>query len=218
MCTSFKAASHELCSSLANMARHMCTSPIHPTGLNALVACCLIPLNKCPGVRPIGVGEVVRRIISKAVLKIVSHDLQATAGSLQVCAGQKGGCEAAIHAMRHLFTDNDTEGVLLVDASNAFNTLNRKASLHNMHFICPAVTTILTNTYQSPVRMFINGKQKGEISSTEGTTQGDPLAMAMHALAITPLILRLHDLCEGVKQVWFADDATGAATCHNLRD
>ena len=218
MCTSFKAASHELCSSLANVARRMCTSPIHPTGLNALVACRLILLNKCPGVRPIGVGEVVRRIISKAVLKIVSHDIQAAAGSLQVCAGQKGGCEAAIHAMRHLFTDNDTKGVLLVDASNAFNSLNRKAALHNMRFICPAVTTILTNTYQSPVRMFINGKQKGEISSTEGTTQGDPLAMAMYALAVTPLIQRLHDLCQGVKQVWYADDATGAATCHNLRD
>ena len=48
----------------------------------------------------------------------------------------------------------------------------------------------------------------GETSSTEGTTQGDPLAMAMYTLAISPLIHQLRDNCPGVQQVWFADDAT----------
>ena len=33
-----------------------------------------------------------------------------------------------------------------------------------------------------------------EIASCEGTTQGDPLAMAMYALATTPLIKMLHEL------------------------
>ena len=47
----------------------------------------------------------------------------------------------------------------------------------------------------------------GEIASTEGTTQGDPLAMAMYALAITPLIHQLRSSCPCVQQVWFADDA-----------
>ena len=57
----------------------------------------------------------------------------------------------------------------------------------------------------------------GEISSSEGTTQGDPLAMAMYALAVKPLIDRLQSLCPTVKQVWYADDATGVATCSELR-
>ena len=34
--------------------------------------------------------------------------------------------------------------------------------------------------------VFITGE--GELSSTEGTTQGDALAMATYALAVTPLI------------------------------
>ena len=60
-------------------------------------ACRLIPLDKCPGVRPIGVGEVPRRIIAKAILRIVGSDVEEAAGSLQLCAGQDGGCEAAVH-------------------------------------------------------------------------------------------------------------------------
>ena len=54
------------------------------------------------------------------------------AGSLQLCAGQHAGCEAAIYAMREIYDDVHNEGVLLVDASNAFNSLNCCAALLNM--------------------------------------------------------------------------------------
>ena len=47
------------------------------------------------------------------------------------------------------------------------------------------------------------------IISSEGTTQGDPVAMAMYALATVPLINRLHHL---VHQIWYADDATDDPT------
>ena len=58
--------------------------------------------------------EVVR-IIAKAILSITGGDIQNAAGSLQLCAGQKAGTEAAIHAMNLAFTDNECEAV---DASN----------------------------------------------------------------------------------------------------
>ena len=57
----------------------------------------------------------------------------------------------------------------------------------------------------------------GEITSSEGTTQGDLLAMAMYALAVKPLIRKLKSDAPAVKQVWYADDATGACTCEDLR-
>ena len=57
-CTSFKSASNDLCNALAAVAKRQCTSDVHPEGLTALVACHLIHLNKNPGVRPIGIGEV----------------------------------------------------------------------------------------------------------------------------------------------------------------
>ncbi len=50
------------------------------------------------------------------------------------------------------------------------------------------------------------------VYSQEGTTQGDPLAlaMAMYAIAITPLIYQLEDT--GIKQAWYADDATAGGS------
>ena len=52
--------------------------------------------------------------------------------------------------------------------------------------------------------------------STEGTTQGDPLAMAIDAVAITPLIRELSS--SQLSQIWFADDAAGGAKLTVLRD
>ena len=118
-CSSFQGASTDLCNALAAVAKRLCVATVHPDGLAAFVACRLIPLNKNPGVRPIGIEEVPRRIIAKVVLKTVSDDVQSAAGPLQTCAGHEAGCEAAVHAMREIFTFDDTEAILLVDSSNA---------------------------------------------------------------------------------------------------
>ena len=212
MCTSFRSASTDLCDALASMARRICSCFVDPKGLSAFVACRLIALDKCPGVRPIGIGETARRIMGKAIAAAISDDIQDAAGPLQVCAGHLSGCEAAVHAMREVFEAPDTDAVILVDASNAFNSLNRQAALRNIHLLCPALSKVLTNTYRQDVQLFIDGEV---LLSQEGTTQGDPLAMAMYAIAITPLIRRLEDRVS--KQVWFADDATAGGNLAHLK-
>ena len=58
----------------------------------------------------------------------------------------------------------------------------------------------------------------GEILSTEGTTQGDPLTMAMYAIAVTPIIHHLRSFCQTVQQVCYADDdAAGVGSCDGLK-
>ena len=66
---------------------------------------------------------------------------------------------------------DDTDAALLIDASNAFNKLNR-------------VYTI--NSYRQPAQLFVIGRK--ETMSAEGTTQGDLLAMGLYALSIQPFI------------------------------
>ena len=113
----------------------------------------------------------MRRIVGKAISWSLSQEIQQSAGSLQFATGLKGGSEAAIHSMRDIFTDKASDAVILVDADNAFNKLNRAVALHNMQYICLPFATILINTYRIPARLFIS--TGGEIQSAEGTTQGD---------------------------------------------
>ena len=97
--------------------------------------------------RPIGIGEAARRIIAKAILHVTRKDIQEAAGSLQLCAGQMAGAEAAIHGMNLAFHDEGSDAVLLVDAINAFtNLLNRQAALHNIRYLCPSIATVIINT------------------------------------------------------------------------
>jgi len=60
---------------LTSVARHLCTSFVDPVGISGLVAGRLIAIDKNPGVRPIGVVEVVQRIISSAILSVVKLDI-----------------------------------------------------------------------------------------------------------------------------------------------
>ena len=150
----------------------------------------MVALDKCPGVRPIGIGEVLWHIIGKAILTITGANVQQATGALQVCAGQQAGCEAAIHAMRQIFEHPLMEAVLMVDASNAFNSLNRQVALRNILHICPSIAPAIINSYCSDSYLFIEGEV---MHSSEGSTQGDPLATAMYTIATLPLIHQLKE-------------------------
>ena len=211
------------------MAKRLCSIEIEmkvvygktTSSIESYTACRLIPLEKKPdGVRPIGIGEVLRRIIGKAVLSVFKEDVMQSAGSLQLCAGQSSGCEAAIHAMSKIFEEDTSDAILLVDASNAFNTINRKAVLHNIQCLCPSIARYVINCYQHPSRLFVLGG--GELSSEEGTTQGDPLAMPTYAIGITPLLAAIKDDAKEdfehqTKHVAYADDIAGIGKLKKLR-
>ena len=77
MCTSFQVVSDDLCDALATVSRRLCTEFVDPASLTSFVSCHLIALDKNPGVRPIGVGETVRRLVAKVVLSVVHDDVQA---------------------------------------------------------------------------------------------------------------------------------------------
>lgn len=190
------------------MTQNMLKFSYHPSLLESYTACRLIPLDKNPGVRPIGVGEVLRRIIGKTISTLFKEELKQAAGPLQVCAGFGGGSEAAIHAMNVIFEEEETDGVLLIDASNAFNQMNRSSAMHNIRILFKEISLYVINTYRNPSRLFICGG--GEILSQEGTTQGDPLAMPWYSVNTSIIIESLKNSVTSVKQVWLADDSAGA--------
>ena len=177
----FGNVSDDLCHAIALMARQLCSDDLEdPESISALMSCRLIPLDKCPGIRPIGIGEVLRRIIGKAVVSILKPDILNSTGYTQLCAGQEAGCEVAVHCVNDLFQSDENHGFIQIDASNAFNSINRNILLSNIKIVCPEIATYIINCYIRPARLFVMGGK--EITSSEGTTQGDPIAMSMYAI------------------------------------
>ena len=210
----------DLRTAIAEMAKNLCTHKVEitngKTSLEAYTASKLIPLDKNPGVRPIGIGEVLRRIIGKAIISTIKPEIMKSAGSLQLCAGQEAGCEAATHAMNQIFLEEETDALLLVDASNAFNSINRKVMLHNIQHLCPAMATYAYNSYCTSARLFVQGGK--EITSSEGTTQGDSFAMPMYAIGVTPLLNNIkNETNTKIKHAAFADDLAGAGCLVELK-
>ena len=97
----------ELVEEIAVLARRICTENIPYEHLKLLWDCRLVQLIKEDnGVRPVGIGEIIRWIIGKCVLKIVGDDVKSAAGTIQTCAGLESGIEAAIHAMGRAFNED----------------------------------------------------------------------------------------------------------------
>jgi hypothetical protein len=133
-----------------------------------------------------------------------------------MCTGKPAGCEAAIHGMRQIFQDTDTEAVLLIDAKNAFNSINRETALHNINVTCPVLANFAANCYNVPSRIFIAGGK--EISSEEGFTQGNPLAMDLYAIGMVPLLDSVKYEITNCKQVAYADDNSGSGKIEQVKE
>ena len=188
---------------------------VDPKCSEGLVACRLIPLIKAPSIIPIGVGEVLQRIISKAILTVLKSDILNVIGYQQLCAALESGCEVAVHAGVDLFEEGKIHGFIHIDASNAFNSINQPLLLHNMKVLCPEIATYINNWYMKPSRLFITGGK--EISSNKGTTQEDLIAMGMCALGLMPMLTSIISNNTGnLIHVAFPDDLTGVGKTHEL--
>ena len=124
--THFNQTSTELCKKIAKLSYTIASKIVPHENLTAYNSYRLIPLDKNPVVRPIGIGEVLRRIIVKTTTQCIKSDLKNHGKIFQLCLGQKCGIEYAIHSLRNEFEKPKTEAILLIDAENAFNSLNRE--------------------------------------------------------------------------------------------
>ena len=125
----------------------------------------------------------------------------------QLSKGQVAGFEFAIHAMYDVFNDDNTEGILVIDAENAFNSIDRNVIRYNLKFKFPVIATYISNCCMCPATLFITGG--GELLSKEDTTQNDPTSVGAYPFGILPLLQFLLDFISvnelNAKEVAFAD-------------
>ena len=79
------------------------------------------------------------------------------------------------------------DAILLIDVENAFNSLNRELALKKVEVFVRTLQHALVNSYKHPSNLYIDNLVLRS-TSTGGTTQRDPLAMAMYGIDVIPMI------------------------------
>ena len=100
-----------------------------------MVSGTLVPIpKKDGGIRPVVVGEVFRRLVSKICVAFIRSDVLEYFQPLQLGVGLSGGAEAVLHACnRAILEERPLTASLscmgLVDFENAFNEVHRQRFL-----------------------------------------------------------------------------------------
>ena len=171
----------------------------------------MIAIKKPDGsLRPIGIGEIPRRIITKVIAWEIKNDVKEATGSIQ-CQGLTGACEAAIEAMNEMYAEG--KSILVLDAEGAFNNLNRGRMLKNVHRQLPEAYQAIRNLYENPTPAY-HGEHKLQIE--EGTIQGCALSTAIYDIGISPLVKEMQE--EGIQQIWMVDDLGVAGNAETLKN
>lgn len=177
----------------------------------------IFPLRKKDnGVRPIAVGETLRRLVSRCfccALQPKFERLFSAAGQVGVCL--KNGAEAAVHAVRLAIARTPSVAVLKVDFANAFNSVCRAAVYNEVRQRFPELEAWFCLTYSAPSPLLCNDALL-PFKSTSGVQQGDPLGPALFALAILPLCLKLQEEIPDSLSIWYLDDGIVAGSVDDV--
>ena len=109
------------------------------------------------GLRPIAIGETIRRLVSKCCCEATSEEAKVFFGPLQVGVSTQGGAEAAVHAARRLAKEfgNDPGKIMLkVDFSNAFNMVDRTEMIAQVFEKFPGLYRWVEYCYSNPAHLF----------------------------------------------------------------
>ena len=168
------------------------------------------------GIRPIAVGNLIRRLVSKlfsyglmkkAVERLAPH---------QLGVGVRGGCEAILHAVRQVLEEEDPDKwVLQVDLKNAFNMVNREVAFREVQQHFPEAMSWVLTCYGVESELVFGD---AIISSSVGFHQGDPLASLLFSLVLhLVVVLILQEVPTLDINAWFLDDGTLVGCREDLR-
>ena len=136
------------------------------------------------GLRPIAIGNTLRRIASKCAGSKALSERQNFFGNVQVGCGTKRGAKIAAHSFRNVIERDDNPNctvLLKLDFKNAFNSLNRETS-RPVYSSRPELYNYTHCAYGKPSYLFYGSSV---IISEDGTQQGDPEAPPFFAVSYT---------------------------------
>ena len=167
----------------------------------------LIGLAKEPtGVRPIAIGEALRRLAAKCLIARCQDEVVGRLLPLQMGVGVENAAEIISHAVQAWAESaRFDESLILVDFANAYNSLDRQKMLEAISAEAPAFTAYANFCYGAPTplrgRNFL-------LWSEEGTQQGDCCGPIFFSVTLQQLIRECCPPSAEAWSRWFLDDGT----------
>ncbi|KAL5475034.1 hypothetical protein EMCRGX_G027081 [Ephydatia muelleri] len=160
-------------------------------------------------IRPIAVGEALRRLTGKCLCIITKPKATDFFAPLQYGVACTAGAEKVIHGVRscikeHWIDDNFT--VCKVDMSNAFNCVSRQALLEECAVHFPELLPWVGWCYGSQPTLW---HPLGQLSSEVGVQQGDPLGPLLFSLVLHKVVSYIAQDRECLPLLfngWYLDD------------
>ena len=169
-----------------------------------ITAARLVPIGKpSGGLRPIAVGDVLRRLAGKLLMDVIMAKTTEYLQPEQVGVQVPNAAETAARKIRLWAEDAKPDEVLLqVDMCNAFGTVDRQEMLAEVKNHCPCLFPYAAAFCRNANILLGDGYS---LDSTRGVQQGDVLGPALFAIALQPVIERLRD--GGLElNIWYLDD------------
>lgn len=172
----------------------------------------LLALPKGPSdVRPIAIGETLRRLTAKIGLTLISKEVEDfLIQGKQTGVGVARATEGLGHVIRRLIEEKETEEcdkfVLKTDFTNAFNCIDRVTFIQMIRTHFPDLLPWVLTCYRNEsVLEFHDSK----IRSTTGAQQGDPLSPFLFCLVVHKLLEELKEIPDlaHITQAWYIDDS-----------
>ena len=172
-------------------------------------------LKRDGGLRPIAVGNLIRRLVGKCCATRLQEKAASLLSPNQLGVGVKNGCEGILHSVRKALEADPSLWCLRVDLINAFNLADREAALAEVATAFPEILAWVSTCYGQASNLLFG---ETSISSERGFHQGDPLAALLFALVLHVIVLKIKQEVPGlVVNTWFLDDGCQVGTVEELQ-
>ena len=167
------------------------------------------------GIRPIAVGNILRRLTAKCISRELSKKAANFLSPHQMGVGVRGGIEAIVHTVRQVMEEDKDAFLMQLDLVNAYNQVDRDHAFKEVEEHFPEMLKWVMTCYKNQAQLIFG---TSTIISWAGFHQGDPLASLLFSLCVHPIIkIIVERMPNLLVNAWFLDDGSMVGSLAQLR-